>query len=107
MGSRNSKTLRSDGLMKFRNKRDAHKYICDEHDQIINMEIPGTFDVSTAAENLKKNRYSDAPCFDHSRVILQEDEKCGGYINVSFVDGFNHPKKYIVSQAPLETTTSD
>nr|ACE75220.1 protein tyrosine phosphatase [Glyptapanteles flavicoxis] len=107
MGGINSKTLSCYGLIKLINETNAHKYICDEHDQIMNMEVPGTLDVSMAAENLKKNRYSDAPCFDHNRVILQEDEKCGGYINASFVDGFNHPKKYIVSQAPLETTTSD
>ncbi|CAH2101358.1 unnamed protein product [Euphydryas editha] len=59
-----------------------------------------------ARRKLQKNRYPDAPCFDHSRVILREGN-CGDYINASHVDGFKHPNKFLVSQAPLAETILD
>ena len=45
--------------------------------------------------NVLKNRYTDVPSYDHSRVVLttelsdnKEDEDCGDFINANFVDGY-------------------
>ncbi|CAD6244017.1 GSCOCT00013210001.2-RA-CDS [Cotesia congregata] len=106
MGSGNSKSLKCNNLIKLFNKPNALQYLCEEHHKILNSETQGTFDVCTSEENFRKNRYPDKPCFDHSRVILSEGN-CSDYINASHVDGFKHPNKFIVSQAPLEETVSD
>ena len=43
--------------------------------------------------NVLKNRYTDVPSYDHSRVVLanelddKEDEDSGDFINANFVDG--------------------
>ncbi|XP_074107125.1 LOW QUALITY PROTEIN: tyrosine-protein phosphatase non-receptor type 9-like [Cotesia typhae] len=107
MGCENSKSLNCSDLIKLFNKPDVLKHLCEEHNKILNKKIQGTFNGFVADENFKKNRYPDQPCFDHSRVILRSEEHYGDYINASHVDGFQHPKKYIVSQAPLEETNSD
>ena len=44
--------------------------------------------------NVLKNRYTDVPSYDHSRVVLatepsdnKEEEDSGDFINANFVDG--------------------
>ncbi|CAS06607.1 protein tyrosine phosphatase, partial [Bracoviriform marginiventris] len=98
--------LKCNELIKLFNKPNALKLFCDEHYKILNKKTQGTFDACTSEENFRKNRYPDAPCFDHSRVILRKGH-CGDYINASHVDGFKHPNKFIVSQAPLGETLFD
>lgn len=103
MGSKNSKTLSRKGLIKLINKANASKYLCEEHEKIMKMKVQSTFNASVAAKNLTKGRY-----FDHSRLILQDEAgNSEHYINASYITGFKHPKEYIASPAPLETTSSD
>lgn len=107
MGNENSKSLNCYDLIKLFNKPDVLKHLYGEHNKILNKKIKGTFNGFVADENFKKNRNPDEPCFDHSRVVLRREENYGDYINASHVDGFKHPKKYIVTQAPLKETISD
>lgn len=50
--------------------------------------------------NLAKNRYTDVLCFDHSRVILsqEDDDPTSDYINANFVDGYKQKNAYISTQ---------
>ncbi|XP_078263955.1 receptor-type tyrosine-protein phosphatase C isoform X6 [Rhinoraja longicauda] len=59
--------------------------------------------------NLNKNRYVDILPYDHNRVQLSpvSGEHGSDYINASFIDGFNEPRKYIAAQGPKEETADD
>lgn len=84
---------------------DCKKIITAEHQEIISAKIEGTF-VATEG-NRSLNRYADAVCFDHSRVILPTERNRGDYINANYVDGFEHRKKFICGQAPTRHTVYD
>ncbi|XP_066299110.1 receptor-type tyrosine-protein phosphatase epsilon-like [Branchiostoma lanceolatum] len=60
-------------------------------------------------ENIEKNRFKNIFTYDHSRVVLSttEGEPGSDYINANYVDGYNHTKKFIAAQGPLETTVDD
>lgn len=68
----------------------------------------GTFTHAKTRNNLAKNRYTDVLCYDHSRVVLsQEDEDpTSDYINANFVDGYKQKNAYISTQGPLPKTSS-
>lgn len=55
--------------------------------------------------NLSKNRYTDVLCFDHSRVILSQEneEPTSDYINANFVDGYKQRNAYISTQGLFVT----
>ncbi|XP_055498430.1 receptor-type tyrosine-protein phosphatase C isoform X3 [Leucoraja erinacea] len=59
--------------------------------------------------NVNKNRYVDILPYDHNRVQLSpvSGEHGSDYINASFIDGFNEPRKYIAAQGPKEETADD
>ncbi|XP_032883782.1 receptor-type tyrosine-protein phosphatase C [Amblyraja radiata] len=59
--------------------------------------------------NVNKNRYVDILPYDHNRVQLSTvtGEHGSDYINASFIDGFNEPRKYIAAQGPKEETADD
>ncbi|TRZ02833.1 hypothetical protein DNTS_026705 [Danionella cerebrum] len=73
--------------------------------------IPRIFSNYTLKEakkdgNQSKNRYIDILPYDYTRVVLST----GGdqdYINASFIDGYQEPKKYIAAQGPKEDTVGD
>lgn len=69
----------------------------------------GTFTQAKTRNNLSKNRYTDVLCYDHSRVVLsQEDEDpTTDYINANFVDGYKQKNAYISTQGPLPKTSYD
>lgn len=69
----------------------------------------GTFTHAKTRNNLAKNRYTDVLCYDHSRVVLsQEDEDpTSDYINANFVDGYKQKNAYISTQGPLPKTSYD
>uniref|UniRef100_A0AAG5D4K9 Tyrosine-protein phosphatase non-receptor type 9 n=1 Tax=Anopheles atroparvus TaxID=41427 RepID=A0AAG5D4K9_ANOAO len=69
----------------------------------------GTFSHAKLRDNLAKNRYTDVLCYDHSRVVLsQEDEdRSTDYINANFVDGYKQKNAYISTQGPLPKTSYD
>lgn len=63
----------------------------------------GTFAHARLRNNLAKNRYTDVLCYDHSRVILSQenDEPTSDYINANFVDGYKQKNAYISTQGKI------
>ncbi|XP_063908264.1 uncharacterized protein LOC135126273 isoform X2 [Zophobas morio] len=57
-------------------------------------------------ENANKNRYNNVLPYDETRVILQGNSE-GDYINANYVDGYDVPKAFIATQAPLTSTVHD
>ncbi|XP_063908279.1 receptor-type tyrosine-protein phosphatase S-like isoform X5 [Zophobas morio] len=57
-------------------------------------------------ENANKNRYNNVLPYDDTRVILQGNSE-GDYINANYVDGYDVPKAFIATQAPLASTVHD
>ncbi|XP_049281385.1 tyrosine-protein phosphatase non-receptor type 9 isoform X2 [Anopheles funestus] len=69
----------------------------------------GTFTHAKLRNNLGKNRYTDVLCYDHSRVVLSQEEEdpTTDYINANFVDGYKQKNAYISTQGPLPKTSYD
>ncbi|XP_048833708.1 receptor-type tyrosine-protein phosphatase C-like isoform X4 [Brienomyrus brachyistius] len=67
------------------------------------------FPIKEAMEpsNQNKNRYGDILPYDHNRVQLSSSADGSDYINASFIDGYNEPKKYIATQEPKNETMVD
>lgn len=60
----------------------------------------GSFQHARVRANLAKNRYTDVLCYDHSRVILSQENEdlTSDYINANFVDGYKQKNAYISTQ---------
>ncbi|XP_068895202.1 receptor-type tyrosine-protein phosphatase S-like isoform X10 [Tenebrio molitor] len=58
-------------------------------------------------ENFPKNRYKNTIAYDDTRVILEYNDEEGDYINANYVNGYDTPKAFIATQAPLPTTVQD
>ncbi|RWS00528.1 Protein-tyrosine phosphatase-like protein, partial [Leptotrombidium deliense] len=57
-----------------------------------------------------KHRYKLYKAYDHSRVVLKvfsDDKGSTDYINANYVDGYDLPRKFIATQAPLPGTVND
>ncbi|XP_072555524.1 receptor-type tyrosine-protein phosphatase C-like [Paramormyrops kingsleyae] len=57
--------------------------------------------------NQIKNRYGDILPYDDNRVQLSSSADGSDYVNASFIDGYNEPKKYIATQGPKNETLAD
>jgi tyrosine-protein phosphatase non-receptor type 9 len=84
-------------------KQMGKKGLVKEYAEIRSRQPDGTFDNAKLRSNLTKNRYTDVLCFDHSRVILaqnenNEDDPTCDYINANFVDGYKQKNAYISTQ---------
>uniref|UniRef100_A0A6G1S5L7 Tyrosine-protein phosphatase non-receptor type 9 n=2 Tax=Aceria tosichella TaxID=561515 RepID=A0A6G1S5L7_9ACAR len=87
----------------------------NEYEMIVGSERAGTFKVSTNPVNMRKNRYINVVCYDHTRVVLEPYDLPEGvppndpmdYINASFVDGYRQSRAYISTQGPIESTFMD
>lgn len=58
------------------------------------------------------SRYTDVPCYDHTRVQLTRDQTSpdpehSDYIHANFVDGYRQRHAYISTQGPLARTAAD
>ena len=84
------------------NNLDDRK-ILKEHWQIKKLPIRGTFNKSN--QNSEKNRYTDVPCFDHSRVRLKNREN--DYIHANFLGKCSSGVEIIATQGPMTNTISD
>ncbi|XP_070542371.1 tyrosine-protein phosphatase non-receptor type 9-like [Ptychodera flava] len=76
----------------------------------IRLEAPaGTFQSSKLKANAGKNRYTDVPCYDHSRVPLHmiNGDPNSDYINASYMDGYKQKNAFIAAQGPLPKTFPD
>lgn len=74
--------------------------LAKEYSDIRSRAPDGTFSHARIRANLAKNRYTDVLCYDHSRVILSQenDESTSDYINANFVDGYKQKNAYISTQ---------
>lgn len=83
--------------------------LAKEYSEIRSRAPDGTFQHARIRSNLSKNRYTDVLCYDHSRVILsnENDDATSDYINANFVDGYKQKNAYISTQGPLPKTSSD
>ncbi|VDM37184.1 unnamed protein product [Toxocara canis] len=50
-------------------------------------------------DNMRKNRFMDVLPYDENRVKIKNHHS--DYINASFIDGYDKPKKYIAAQGPI------
>lgn len=89
----------------------------DEYDTIRarDRSNPYTFLVSSSPINMRKNRYTDVRCYDHTRVVLEPYDLPNGiltndpmdYINANYVDGYKQSRAYVSTQGPSEHTFMD
>ncbi|XP_072048352.1 receptor-type tyrosine-protein phosphatase kappa-like [Amphiura filiformis] len=72
-------------------------------------ELLHSYATAKHEDNRFKNRYANIATYDHSRVKLsiQGIDLSSDYINASYIDGYNHPNKYIASQGPNKTSIPD
>jgi tyrosine-protein phosphatase non-receptor type 9 len=87
-------------------KQMGKKGLVKEYAEIRSRQPDGTFDNAKLRSNLTKNRYTDVLCFDHSRVVLaqnenNEDDPTSDYINANFVDGYKQKNAYISTQGNI------
>jgi len=79
-----------------------------EYEAIRSTKPVGHFSTARLNMNRERNRYSDVPSYDHTRVKLKDtslsDEN--DYINGSFCDGFEKRRGFICTQGPLEQTSA-
>ncbi|XP_015755643.1 PREDICTED: receptor-type tyrosine-protein phosphatase epsilon-like [Acropora digitifera] len=80
-------------------------------EEFLSIRVPGSFtwENSQKPENKAKNRFNSIIPYDHTRVTLTELEGSPGsdYINANFIDGYDHPFKFIATQGPVANTFGD
>ncbi|XP_043660322.1 tyrosine-protein phosphatase non-receptor type 9 isoform X2 [Drosophila teissieri] len=97
-----------DQIVQMVKQRGRHGLI-KEYADIRNRAPEGTFLHARMRANLTKNRYTDVLCYDHSRVVLanEDGDEPSDYINANFVDGYKQKNAYISTQGPLPKTSQD
>ncbi|XP_043079358.1 LOW QUALITY PROTEIN: receptor-type tyrosine-protein phosphatase C [Puntigrus tetrazona] len=98
----------ADGLIEaYKTKiADESRLFMDEFQSIPRIFSNYTIKEAKKQENQSKNRYVDILPYDYNRVTLSasgEDD----YINASFIEGYQEPKKYIAAQGPKDETVCD
>ncbi|AEE09463.1 protein tyrosine phosphatase [Cotesia vestalis bracovirus] len=93
-------------FLKRRTQPNCFKLIRDEYYSIMSRPMDKAITSFMKPENELKNRYSDIPCWEHSRVVLDTKEG-SNYIHANWIDGFEEPKKFIATQGPLANTAAD
>ncbi|CAG2183311.1 unnamed protein product [Oppiella nova] len=76
------------------------KGLQDEYNAIKFRGADGTFEVSRLRANQSKNRYTDVPCYDRTRVKLSliDDDPNSDYINGNYVNGYKQRNAFISTQ---------
>ncbi|KAL0271475.1 UNVERIFIED_CONTAM: hypothetical protein PYX00_008556 [Menopon gallinae] len=87
----------------------GRKELKAEYFEIRQRPLEGTFNFARLKQNIPKNRYADVLCYDHSRVLLsqQNNDPTSDYINANYVDGYKQKNAFISTQGPLLKTTAD
>lgn len=91
------------------------KGLGEEYYELVRTERSGTFLVSQNPVNMRKNRYINVVCYDHTRVVLEPYDLPDGissndpldYINASYIDGYRQSRGYISTQGPMQSTFMD
>lgn len=78
-----------------------------EFSQLPNNFYDRTTLVSSAPENILKNRYPEIKCYDQTRVLLSKEVngELSDYINADHV--ISYDKRFICAQSPLNQTIDD
>ncbi|KAG1928384.1 receptor-type tyrosine-protein phosphatase C [Pimephales promelas] len=85
---------------------DESRLFMDEFQSIPRIFSNYTVKEAKKPENHSKNRYVDILPYDYNRVpLLTGGER--DYINASFIEGYQEPKKYIAAQGPKDETIED
>ncbi|KAK6631359.1 hypothetical protein RUM44_005885 [Polyplax serrata] len=87
----------------------GRKGLMTEYMEIRQRPPDGSFNIARLRPNLGKNRYADVLCYDHSRVLLsqQDNDPNSDYINANYVDGYKQKNAFISTQGPLQKTAPD
>ncbi|XP_073793958.1 receptor-type tyrosine-protein phosphatase C isoform X28 [Danio rerio] len=85
---------------------DESRLFMDEFQSIPRIFNNYTIKEAKRPENQSKNRYVDILPYDYNRVTLSSGAY-GDYINASFIEGYQEPKKYIAAQGPKDETIVD
>uniref|UniRef100_A0A8R1HSX7 protein-tyrosine-phosphatase n=1 Tax=Caenorhabditis japonica TaxID=281687 RepID=A0A8R1HSX7_CAEJA len=85
---------------------DSDFRFSEEYDMMRNVGVGQSVVASELPINRPKNRFTNIPSYDHSRVKLSNPNNIegGDYINANFVPGFSSRHEFIAAQGPLPTT---
>ncbi|XP_056432721.1 receptor-type tyrosine-protein phosphatase epsilon-like isoform X3 [Gadus chalcogrammus] len=88
---------------------DDGKLFREEYNSLPGISTQGTCEEANKETNKEKNRYPNILPFDHSRVLLtqQEVDPCSDYVNASYINGYTEENKFIAAQGPKEDTVVD
>uniref|UniRef100_A0A8C5CN73 protein-tyrosine-phosphatase n=1 Tax=Gadus morhua TaxID=8049 RepID=A0A8C5CN73_GADMO len=88
---------------------DDGKLFREEYNSLPGISTQGTCEEANKETNKEKNRYPNILPFDHSRVLLtqQEGDPCSDYVNASYINGYTEENKFIAAQGPKEDTVVD
>ncbi|XP_053326273.1 receptor-type tyrosine-protein phosphatase C [Spea bombifrons] len=88
---------------------DEGRLFLDEFQSIPRVFSKFSIKEAKKPSNQAKNRYVDILPYDDNRVVLSEinGDTRSDYINASYINGFNEPRKYIAAQGPKEETMND
>ncbi|XP_061180689.1 receptor-type tyrosine-protein phosphatase T-like [Saccostrea echinata] len=64
-------------------------------------------DAGKLPENVPRNRFKTTFPYDHSRVVLKDNNGNSDYINANFINGTDSEREYIASQGPKQNTLND
>ncbi|XP_064391171.1 uncharacterized protein LOC135339007 isoform X3 [Halichondria panicea] len=85
--------------------------LAEEYLRIKNEPLSGRYTVCRLKYNLPKNRYKDVVCYDETRVKLKSHTGKGAegsdYIHANYVNGYNKPEAFILTQGPKDKTVAD
>nr|QZB49062.1 PTP [Cotesia vestalis bracovirus] len=86
------KTLSASELLEMTNDPKFCRLVLQEHAKVMETPLRGTTVQSSKKENSKKNRFSIIPCWDHSLVLIWEQQS---QVIVSLTDiDRDHEKSY-------------
>ncbi|PIC45517.1 hypothetical protein B9Z55_005509 [Caenorhabditis nigoni] len=85
---------------------DSDFRFSEEYDMMRNVGVGQSVAASELPVNRPKNRFTNIPAYDHSRVKLSNPNNIegGDYINANFVPGFSSRREFIAAQGPLPST---
>ena len=85
-------------------KRDKQQFN-QEFSQIPKSDVK--YPTNSAKNNLDKNRYSDVIPYDYNIIGTTGTGPSGPYVNASYVNGLDQPKKFIAAMGPMDNTVFD